>query len=102
MSRDHMLNSNLDEEHGMLFRTCSLHVHLVGGHLLVHFAQNRDHIHPGTTSQANQEQLHRTKACVLSASMLGCIKRDNMTGTTFSSETHACFQYCSRRHYFCH
>src|SRR5450759_26877 len=102
VSGDDVLDGNLNKHHGMLFSAHTRDMHLVGGHILAFLAHNRDDIHPGTASQADEQQLHRAKALVVSSVVFCCIERDMMARTCFYLEAHASRKFRLHSHRFCH
>src|SRR5207237_1923568 len=99
---DDVLDGNLNKHHGVLFGAHSRDMHLVVGHLLAFFAQNRDDIHPGAASQADEQQLHGAKALIVSSTMLCCIERDMMARTGLNLEAHASRKFRLHSHRFRH
>src|SRR5579859_1700519 len=97
-----VLDGNLDKHHRVFLSAHTPDMYLVAGHLLAFLAQNRDDIHAGAASQADQEHLHRAKTLILSAPIPVRIERDTMAGPALSRETHAPLKRGLRRHYFYH
>ena len=78
MASKDVLNLDLHKNPWMLFDPLTVDSYLVASDILALLAQDRDHVHPGASRQPNQQQFHRAKTQILSASSPLRIERNGM------------------------
>src|SRR2546421_12898705 len=90
MTREDMLDGNLNKHLRILLGAATPDTYLVSCDVLTFFPQDRNDVHRSTARQAHQEHLHRLRGAILSTVVFGCVKGDEMSRTGFYIEAHPC------------